>query len=300
MSIQIRDRIWNASACWSSTQEQIDQLVTSGIGVIVGKTCTMFPRAANNNPVYDEVAYDLRWNRMGLPNNGYEYYRNVAIHTMKKYRIPYILSLYVQNDTSILEECLYILRDYQRVLVEESIPDVLVELNVSCPNDKDRIPGYHCTDMYQILSSLSTSSHEFDRIRFGIKLPPYFEKYMMNKMADVLIEYVNIVAYIVCSNTIPNTFHPTHNLYGGLSASPVNRMISTGNIQMFRKAFETHKNIDIKIVGCGGIHNADHIREYLRCGADVVQLGSAFYNQFSNELRSSKIRSIISELEAFL
>lgn len=292
--IPIRERIWNASACWSSSQDQIDRLATSGIGAIVGKTCTLEPRRGNTGPTYDELCIDLRWNRMGLPNNGYEYYRNIAVHTMKKWRIPYVMSIYVQPNRDILNQLLEILRDYQTTLENQKIPDVLVELNVSCPNDTDRIPGFHLSDMNDILNTIQKNYRDFARIQFGLKLPPYFEKYKAKQMAELFTRYKSFVAYIVCSNTIPNGFHMVHQTTGGISGHCINRMISIGNIVLFRKVFE-EAGVDIKIVGCGGIGRAEHVVEYMKNGADVVQLGSRFYNHATGEMRIEDIRHLIDE-----
>jgi dihydroorotate dehydrogenase (fumarate) len=285
-NISFKNRIWNASACWSHSAEQVSKLVAAELGAIVGKTCTMEQREGNKGLVYDEWDNErLRWNRMGLPNSGYPHYRDIAITTIQS-GTPYILSLYIQNDAVILYETLMILKDYQKTLESVDITSVLVELNVSCPNDKDRIPGYHRRDIAEILGFLDEHLDYYPRIRFGLKLPPYFEKYTLYKIADIIAQYQLVVAYIVCSNTIPNGFHAIKETFGGISGSQVNRMVATGNIHLFRKKLE------VAIIGCGGIHTRADIEEYFEAGADAVQLGSGFYNPYANELRVDNIREL--------
>jgi dihydroorotate dehydrogenase (fumarate) len=284
--INFKNRIWNASACWSHSVKQVSKLVAAELGAIVGKTCTMEPREGNKGLVYDEWNNErLRWNRMGLPNSGYPHYRDIAIATIQS-GTPYILSLYIQNDTLVLYEILMVLKDYQKTLESVDIESVLVELNMSCPNDKDRLPGYHRRDVLKILEFIDEHLSDYPRIRFGLKLPPYFEKYTLYKIADVISQYQSVVVYIVCSNTIPNGFHIIQETFGGISGSRVNRMIAIGNIHLFRQKLKT------SIIGCGGIHTRADIDEYFEAGADAVQLGSGFYNPYTNELRVDDIREL--------
>lgn len=290
-------RVWNASACWSNTEKQVNELISAGMQVIVGKTCSLHTRSGNSGPVYQQFEDEtLRWNRMGLPNNGYKYYRDIAVNAFQEHRTRYILSVYMQNYPTILVETLEILSEYENTLKENDISVALVELNISCPNVKDRIPGYHRKDIERILSFLRTHCELFPRIRFGLKCPPYFEKHALFKIADTIREYTDLVVYIVCSNTIPNGYHTDFEMYGGLSGSRMNRMISQGNVLLFREKLKDTVP-QIRIVGCGGIHTLEHIKEYFEVGADVVQLGSGFYDMTSKSLDPSRIREILWNFE---
>jgi dihydroorotate dehydrogenase len=291
-------RVWNASACWSNTEEQVNEMISAGMQVIVGKTCTLHRRSGNSGPVYQEFPDEtMRWNRMGLPNNGYKYYRDIAVNVFQDHRTRYILSVYMQNEPTIFVETLEMLVDYEKTLKDNDIPVAIVELNISCPNVKDRIPGYHCKDIVRIFTFLQTYSDRFPRIRFGLKLPPYFEKYKLFKVADTIQKYSDIVVYIVCSNTIPNGYNTDFEMYGGISASHMNRMISQGNVKLFREKISS-SNSSIKIIGCGGIHTLDHINEYMEVGADVVQLGSGFYDSKTRSLDMSRIRGILWNIDS--
>ena len=87
--IKFNNPILNASGCWCMNEEQLDHLYASRVGGIVSKTCTIFSKEGNAEPnYYYSKEIDAHFNCKGLPNLGYQYYRNLS----KKYtEKPYII-----------------------------------------------------------------------------------------------------------------------------------------------------------------------------------------------------------------
>jgi dihydroorotate dehydrogenase (fumarate) len=189
-TIHFSTPIFNASGCWCINGEQIIELDNSKLGGIISKTCTLFSKEGNPEPNYycDEIN-NLHFNCKGLPNNGYNYYRNMTNHVKK----PYILSISYDDEDKLKT----ILNDYNLFVKNKS----LIEINISCPNINNRIPGYHHEDIDKLCNFLRINS--FSNLCFGLKLPPYFEIEFINDLAVALNKYTDIIKFITVSNSIP-------------------------------------------------------------------------------------------------
>jgi dihydroorotate dehydrogenase (fumarate) len=278
--------VLNASGCWCINEKQIIKLYNSKLGGVVTKTCTITQKTGNPMPnYYYDYKNNIHFNSKGLPNFGYNYYKNV-IANYNEYKKPIILSVAYEN----LEDIRLILTDYENFANK----NVLVEINVSCPNVNSRIYGYHKKDIIKLLDFLSSLKLKF--IKIGLKLPPYFEIEFITKLSKILNNCTSFLKFIVVSNSIPNAVilnDNTHepilsNKYGGMSGK-LNKHISLSNVMTFTKTLSK----EIKIIGCGGIETIEDILEYFKCGASFVQLGSCFYYQTLNELNISKINDLI-------
>lgn len=296
--------ILNASGCWCKTDEQLTILNNTLLGGIVSKTTTLHEKNANKEPNYITIDKNIKMNCMGIPNNGYEYYKKYLYTFIK----PYILSLCCNN----LNELKYMLNDYNeysKLYYNTTNTPALVELNISCPNVGGRIKGYHIKDIISILKMIDEMKLKY--IQIGLKLPPYSEIEKIIKLSKVFYFYniINILVYIVCSNSIPNGLYLKNNkpylsnIYGGISGG-YNKYISLSNVYTFNTSLSrlSHlyninlnninnniNNNNIKIIGCGGIKTIDDIKEYVTCGASFVQIGS-FINE--NNINVNEINNL--------
>ena len=283
--IKFNNPILNASGCWCMNEEQLDNLYTSRVGGIVSKTCTIFSKEGNAEPnYYYSKEIGAHFNCKGLPNLGYQYYRNLS----KKYtEKPYIISLSFDN----YDDLKVLLNDYEKYTDEKTF---LVELNLSCPNLHSTIIGYNSYQFNKLLNILK--SYNLKNIRFGLKLPPYLQLDLMDEISKIINEFTGIVKYIVLSNSIPNCLQLNQgqpvlsNIVGGMSGKS-NKCISLSNVMYFSRIL----NKEIKIIGCGGIDSVEDIKDYLNNGASFVQLASCFYDVESNRLSVDKINNTIKE-----
>ena len=62
--------------------------------------------------------------------------------------------------------------------------------------------------------------------------------------------------------------------FGGLCGKYI-KPVALGTVHRFHELF----NGKIKIIGVGGISTAEDIEEFLECGADLVQIGTAYQEQ---------------------
>ena len=300
IDFEFSGRILNASGCWCDTREKLVELYNNPIlSGIVSKTCTRYPKIGNPEPNYFFNEKDgLHFNCKGLPNFGYEYYKDCFSLLLeldkekereeKRERKPFILSVaYNQYE---LDDFTWILKDYDAFIEEkrqekqneekEEKEKELIEINISCPNIHSRIPGYHKKDIAFLLQHIRKLN--LSHVKIGLKLPPYVELEKIRKISELFIDNADIIHYIVCCNTIPNAYY--EGKYCGVSGK-INKYIALGNIKKF-KEYCFNK---IQIVGSGGIRNSQDIRDYLNAGADMVQLGSGFYDKEKNSLHCDKI-----------
>ena len=179
---------------------------------------------------------------------------------------------------------------YQEAVVQ----NVLVEINLSCPNVEVEIPGYNIHFINKLLFALS--GYELTKIKIGFKLPPYFERNVIKSLAELFNQFDNILVYIVSSNSIPNCLPfingktCLHTCYGGMSGK-INKHIALSNVFSFSKYIIK----DIAIIGCGGIETLEDVVDYLMNGARFVQIASCFYNNEKNKLDIDKINKLMNE-----
>jgi dihydroorotate dehydrogenase (fumarate) len=280
-----KNKFLNASGCWISDENQITQLYKSNLGAIVIKTCTLFPKNGNLEPTYYKCDSDnIHINSKGLPNKGYEYYKNIYL----KFNSDklFILSIAWENK----ENTSKILKDYDSFINKTE----LIELNLSCPNLEHSIPAYDPILLNEILIFLNNLN--LKNINFSLKLSPYLDHSLSDKIISVINtnNQTKIIKYIVLSNSIPNCLilkdsnFVLSKKYGGLSGK-LNKYISLSNVYYFKNKLDK----DIKIIGCGGIENIQDVNDYLNNGADFVQLASCFYDKETNSLDINKINKLI-------
>ncbi len=276
--IIFKNPILNSSGCWCNTKQQIEKLYNSDLGGVVLKTCSLYPNDGNGAVnYYNNKVDDIKLNCKGLPNKGYEYYRDIVLEYDKK---PLILSV----TTKSYDDLRFILLDFDFHIKNK----VMVEINMSCPNIEYRIPGYHCKDILKLVEYLSNLNTK--KIVYGIKLPPIFEIEKCIKISKILNDNNDIIRFIVCSNTIPNGYTRDiilSNVYGGISGR-INKYIALSNVKTFNNILK-----NIHIIGCGGVYDNDDIGDYINEGASLVQIGSSVYNDVIDELDVEKINEMI-------
>jgi dihydroorotate dehydrogenase (fumarate) len=281
--------ILNSSGCWGSNETQLDELFNTKLNAVITKTCTLHLKKGNPEPTFYSLG-NLHINSKGLPNEGYIYYK--ALYN--KYKLnnkKYILSVaWETNENNTLE----LLKDYDNHVTKQE----LVELNLSCPNLEHELPSYNYIMLDKILKLINNLN--LNNLIFSLKLSPFLDHQLCDKIINTINSNnnSNIYKYIVLSNSIPNGLILNNgtpalsNIYGGLSGK-LNKYIALSNVYYFKNKLD--KNIEI--IGCGGISNVYDIKDYLNNGANYVQLGSCFYDSFTNSLDYDKINSVITTYE---
>ena len=188
--IKLHTPFYNASGVHCTSYDELNNLNSNKYcGAIITKSCTLNFRKGNPEPRYyaDEFG---SINSSGLPNNGYEYYSNWIYNTqLNKHCFLSTSPMSSEELTKIATSI------FNSSWIEYP------EFNLSCPNIIGTMQlGYNAENSNEHLRKITEI---MGNKSFGVKLPPYFEEYNFNTMADIIKQYSNI-KFLTCINSIGN------------------------------------------------------------------------------------------------
>lgn len=254
--------IWVASGTFASGEEFTDFLNLDTIGAIITKTVTLNARHGNPPPRIMETASGIL-NSIGLENPGAEAFKQAQYPRLKKLNTKIIISI---AGTSIEEftECI-------KILSEADFPAAF-ELNLSCPNvthgqTKYKLMAQDSQLTEQIISAVKKNTN----IPIIAKLTPNVTDIAaIAKAAEAGgADAVALVNTYLGMAVDAHTRQPLlGNIVGGLSGPAIKPLA-------LRAVWETYKNISIPIIGIGGIMTGIDVAEFMLCGAQAVQIGTA-------------------------
>lgn len=253
--------VYNASGCWCTSYEELNQLVNSEGGAVVSKSSTVEPRTGNPEPRRYLDSYGSV-NSMGVPNFGFKYYGEFFDQVDKK--------LYIQ---SVIP---FSLEELRHMLIELNDKPRTIELNLSCPNIINKsIVAYDPITFENYLSELRAL--KLDKLTIGLKLPPYYEKESFIWVSDLIREYKDVIRFITCINSVVDglivedlgtAIYPKNGFggIGGMYCKPT----ALANVRRF---YVLIGDI-VEIIGCGGVRTGRDVFEHILCGASAVQVGT--------------------------
>ena len=256
----------NAAGVRCSTTDELEKTLDSMAGGCVTKSAPPEERAGNESPRMKALPLGSI-NSMGLPNHGIDYYLKFAEENQGQNGKQVILSvagLSIDQNIEMLKK------------VQESAFDGLTELNLSCPNvaGKSQV-GYDFDAVRDVL----TATFKFFKKPLGLKLPPYFDFNQFNGISEVLndfpVTYINVInsignGFVVDPETESVVIKPKGG-FGGLGGDYV-KPTALANVRALRQRLDPR----ISIIGTGGIKSGMDVFEHVLCGADLVQIGTAF------------------------
>lgn len=173
-------------------------------------------------------------------------------------------------------------------LIRELGVDVL-EINLSCPNEGESVLACFDTDMTErIVNAVRDANPD---LKFTIKTAYFADE---PQLKDLVKRVGNIVDGFSVINTMPvpvvdavgsDVFPGRH--AAGVSGAPIKwaGLEMTKRLNQYRAEF----GYDYKIVGLGGVLNADDFHEYRNAGADtVMSVSGAMWNpNLAAEIKAS-------------
>ena len=237
------------------------------LGAVVPKTFTRLPREGNLEPQWYPPSYREAWdagdhlflNAIGLTNPGIEAAMHDVTPGWSQWNATCILSFSSDSVEQFGE---------MAAMANSGTGFQGLELNLSCPNVEDGSMFGH---------SPSLTAQAVAAVRANTDLP------ILAKLAPNVPSITAIAraavdsgadALTIC-NTMPamridtKTRQPVlGNITGGLSG-PGLRPISLALV------YQVAKEVDVPIIGVGGIFSGEHAAEYILAGASAVQIGSA-------------------------
>jgi len=239
------------------TGASLRSVIDAGAGAVVTKSVGLKLREGYPNPTIVQVECGLL-NAMGLPNPGIHHFAE-EIHEAREGGVPVIVSIYGFSSEEFAEVAM---------VAAKSGADAL-ELNVSCPHVEKT--GSEIGQNPQLVAEVVES------VKNGVD-KPVFVKLTPNvaSIAEVAKAAVKAGAdAITAINTVRamainiETARPIlANKVGGLSGPAIKPIA-------LRCVYEVYREVDVPVIGCGGITTWRDAVEFMLAGASAVQIGTA-------------------------
>ena len=273
--IEMKNPLILASGILGVTAETLAKVNLAGAGAVVTKSIGLEPRGGHPNPSLIEVPHGLL-NAMGLPNPGIEGFGE-ELEKLKTTDFPIICSIFGRNA-----------KEYSTLAKKMEASGVSgIELNLSCPHAKGL--GLEVGSDPKMVKSIVSSVTKSVKLPVFAKLSPHTHDIV--KLGSTAVDAG--AAGLVAINTIKAmkidiaSGKPVlGNKIGGYSG-PAIKPIGV------RAVYELCSELDVPVIGVGGIMTKEDVVEYLMAGAKAVQIGSAVYydelavfDKINRELRS--------------
>jgi len=276
-SVEFKNPVIMASGTFGFGREYGEIYDIEKLGGICSKGLTLNKKAGNEGVRIWETPSGIM-NSVGLENPGVEEY-------IKK-ELEYINSLDLINIVNISGSTI---EDYKESVSIISKHDVdIIELNISCPNVKEggMAFGIEAKSAREIVREIRSIT----RLPLVIKLSPNAKdiievaKVCEEEGADGVSLVNTFKAMAIDINRRKNVFN---NTYAGLSGPAIKPIA-------LRMVHEVCKNVDIPVMGIGGITNWKDAIEFIMAGATCVQVGTA------NFMKPKAGLDIVNGIEEFM
>lgn len=273
LGTEFKNPMVTSSGCFGFGLEYKDYFDPNVLGGIVVKGITMEPRDGNYGTRIAETPGGML-NCVGLENPGIDYFENVIVKNIKSSGIesPIIVNI----NGKVIEEYVEIAK---RV---ENIPEVdMIELNISCPNVKDGGMAFGAKP--EVAGAVTKAVREVTTKPLIVKLSPnvtdivHIAKVVEENGADA-VSLINTLLGMAID--IKKRKPVLGNTFGGFSGPAVKPVA-------LRMVYQVYKNVNIPIVGMGGISSTEDAIEFMMAGATMVSLGTGL---FSNPILPVEIK----------
>ena len=257
--LNLKNPIMPASGCFGFGREFSGFYDLSELGAIMIKAATVEPRFGNPTPRVAETSAGML-NAIGLQNPGLDKVISEELPFLDQYDVPIIA-----NVAGSTEE------DYVAVAKEISkVSNVhALELNISCPNVKEG--GITFGTVPEIAKKLTEKVKAVSQVPVYVKLSPNvtdiveMAKAVEAGGADGITMINTLVGMRI---NVQNAKPVIANKTGGLSGPAIKPVA-------IRMIYEVSQQVNIPIIGMGGIQNAEDVIEFFYAGASAVAVGTA-------------------------
>lgn len=257
--LNLKNPVMPASGCFGFGREFSGFYDLSELGSIMIKAATVEPRFGNPTPRVAETSAGML-NAIGLQNPGLHKVISEELPFLNQYDVPIIA-----NVAGSTEE------DYVAVAKEISkVSNVhALELNISCPNVKEG--GITFGTVPEIAKKLTEKVKAVSQVPVYVKLSPNvtdiveMAKAVEAGGADGITMINTLVGMRI---NLQNAKPVIANKTGGLSGPAIKPVA-------IRMIYEVSQQVNIPIIGMGGIQNAEDVIEFFYAGASAVAVGTA-------------------------
>lgn len=257
--LELNNPVMPASGCFGFGREFSQLYSLDVLGAIVIKATTLEPRFGNPTPRVAETPSGML-NAIGLQNPGLDKVMAEELPWLEQFQVPVIANI---AGTAM--------EDYVRVAAEISTaPNVqALELNISCPNVK--CGGISFGTDPQIAAELTKAVKQTTDLPVFVKLSPNVTDIVdiAKAVEQAGADGLSMVNTLLGMRIDIKTKRPVlANASGGLSGPAIKPVA-------IRMIYEVSQQVDIPIIGMGGIYSAEDVIEFILAGASSVAIGTA-------------------------
>ncbi|MEK6733329.1 MAG: dihydroorotate dehydrogenase [Candidatus Omnitrophota bacterium] len=256
--ISLKNPVMAASGTFGYAKEFEKLVNLKHIGGIITKTITLNPRAGNPMPRICETAAGML-NAIGLQNEGFDNFIKEKLPYLSKIGTPVIVSISGNN----IDEFFILAKRLDKI---KSISGI--ELNISCPNIKcEGLVAHDAKETYEVVKAVRkiTGKTIITKLSPNVTDIVKIAKAAENAGSDA-VSLVN--TFLGMAIDIETRKPKLGNITGGLSG-PCIKPIA------LRMVYDVSRNIDIPVIGIGGIMSASDAVEFMIAGASTIQIGTA-------------------------
>jgi dihydroorotate dehydrogenase (NAD+) catalytic subunit len=271
--LQLRNPTMLASGFLGISQDIFNRLYHSGAGAVVSKSISINPIEGYRNPTIFSYEGGSYLNAVGLANPGAEAFSTEIANNKN---VPIIVSLVGSSN----EEFPTMIKKFNDLNI------IGYEINLSCPHvAKMGIEVGEDPEMVSsIVKTIKSNTCKSVIVKIGVGNVDVVRTAQVAKDAGAdAITAINTIRAM--SIDLDTSMPVLSSKIGGLSGKSIKPV-------GVRCVYEIYKNLEIPVIGCGGIFTWEDAVEFMLAGASAVQLGSAIGYQgisvFSNITRGIK------------
>lgn len=261
-NLVLKTPIIAASGCFGYGTEYDSVTDLSCYGAIVTKTITPFPRPGNALPRIWETPNGGMLNSIGLANVGIDHYIKDKLPELQNYPTKVIVSIAGNS-----------VQEYEEMVekIEQSDIWSAIEINISCPNVKEG--GVSFGTNVKMTQQVVEKCRKRTSRPIIVKLTP-----MASSLAEIgrvceengadILSLVN--TYVGMAIDIMTLKPRIATITAGYSGPPIKPMA-------LARVWEVKQNVNIPIIGMGGISTTEDAIEFLVTGASAIQIGTMIY-----------------------
>ena len=257
--LELRNPTILASGIMDETADSIKRVAEEGAGAVVTKSVGKEPREGYANPTVVELEHGIL-NAMGLPNPGIEAYAD-EMEELRDLNIPVIGSIFGSDE----KEFSFLAKKMQEYGARA------IELNLSCPHAS----GYGAETGSQpdvVKSIVHAVKHSVDlpvfaKLTSNVTSIVEIGKAAEEGGADGVVAINSIKAMKIDVNLKKPILSNKVGGYSGPAIKPIG----------IRCVYELAQELNIPIIGVGGIKCGEDAVEYILAGASAVQIGGGIY-----------------------
>lgn len=257
--LSLKNPVMPASGCFGFGREYAQFYSLDVLGAIMIKATTHEARFGNPTPRVAETPSGML-NAIGLQNPGLTKVMNEELPWLGQYDVPIIANV----AGSSVEEYVNVTKEISTI---ENVK--AIELNISCPNVKKG--GITFGVDPQIAADLTKKVKEASAVPVYVKLSPNVSNIveMAKAIEQAGADGLTMINTLLGMRLDLKTAKPIlANGTGGLSGPAIKPVA-------IRMIHEVSQQVNIPIIGMGGITSAEDVLEFFYAGASAVAVGTA-------------------------